>query len=55
VREREGQGSGGEFRVGGERKWIVWCVDDEDGGVMAAEKRVGIGDETGDVRWGDVQ
>jgi len=55
VREKEGQGSGGAFRGCGERKWIVWCADDEDGGVMAAEKSVGIWDETGDVRRGDIQ
>jgi len=42
VREKEGRGSGGVFRVGDKRWWIVRCVDGESGGVMVAERSVGI-------------
>jgi len=51
VRGRGGQGSGGVFRMGDEWRWIVRCADGENGGVMAAEKSVGFGVGTGDVRW----
>jgi len=37
--------------MGDERRWIVRCADGENGGVMAAEKSVGFGVGTGDVRW----
>jgi len=54
VRGRGRQGSGDVFRMGDERRWTVRCADGENGGVMAVEKIMRSGHETGVVGWGSI-